>query len=72
MAGITLVLSGCAQLQPSVAGLPWQDAWGDRGRQVLARDYAMCERLVEQRRSQLAACMRNRGWHLDGQLADKN
>jgi hypothetical protein len=63
-AGITLVLSACAQLLPSVAALPWQDAWGDRGHQVLARDYAMCERLVEQRRSLLAACLHNRGWSI--------
>ncbi len=27
---------------------------------MLARDYAMCERLVEQRRSRLAACLHNR------------
>jgi hypothetical protein len=60
-AGITLVLAACAQLQPAVAALPWQDAWGERGRHALARDYAMRERLVEQRRSLLAACLHNSG-----------
>lgn len=42
--------------------LAWKDRWGDRGEQVLARDYAMCATLVEQRRSLLSSCMENRGW----------
>ena len=59
-----LLLSSCAHMHESVAALSWQDHWGDRGRQVLARDYAMCERLVEQRRSQLTDCLAGRGWKL--------
>ncbi len=60
--GIAIVLSACAQLHESTAALHWQDAWGDRGRQVLARDHAMCQRLVEHRRSLLANCLASRGW----------
>lgn len=59
-------LCACAPLHESTAGLPWQDAWGDRGPQVLARDHAMCERLVEQRRSLLPGCMQARGWTISG------
>ncbi len=59
-----LLLSACASMHESTAALPWQDQWGDRGRQVLARDHAMCEALVEQRRSLLASCLQARGWVL--------
>jgi hypothetical protein len=61
---LTLVfaLAGCAQLPSPVAELPWMDLWGDRGAGVLARDYEMCERLVEQRRGLLEGCMTARGW----------
>jgi hypothetical protein len=59
-----LALSACTHLHESVAALPWQDGWGDRGPQVLARDHAMCERLVEQRRALLAGCLASRGWTL--------
>ena len=61
--GLTMLV-GCAQLHESVAALTWQDHWGDRGPQVLARDHRMCERLVEQRRSLLATCLASRGWTL--------
>ncbi len=61
--GLTMLL-GCAQLHESVAALTWKDQWGNRGPQVLARDYRMCERLVEQRRSLLATCLASRGWTL--------
>ena len=57
-----LLLTGCAQLPQSIKELNWKDEWGDRGDQVLARDYEMCQRLVEQRRGLLSACMANRGW----------
>jgi len=63
-AGALLMLTACAQLHDSVAALAWQDHWGDRGRQVFARDHGMCERLVEQRRSLLASCLASRGWSL--------
>ncbi len=61
-----LLLYACAQMPVAVAELPWQDQWGDRGRQVLARDHAMCETLVEQRRSLLVGCLQARGWTLGG------
>ena len=57
-----LLLCSCAQLPQSIKELDWKDASGERGEQVLARDYAMCEQLVEQRRGLLSACMANRGW----------
>lgn len=59
-----LLLAACAELHPSLAQLQWKDGWGDRGAQVLARDHALCARLVEQRRSQLAGCLAARGWTL--------
>lgn len=55
-------LAACAQLPKAVADLGWQDHWGDRGTGVLARDYAMCAELVEQRRGLLQGCMNARGW----------
>jgi hypothetical protein len=61
---IGLGLCACAQLPPAVKDLPWQDHWGDRGPGVLARDYEMCKRLVEQRSSLLEGCMTARGWAL--------
>lgn len=60
-----LALGACAYLPQSVEALPWTDLWGDRGAQVLARDYAMCEELVEQRRGLLAGCMAARGWSVN-------
>lgn len=64
LASALSALSACTHLHESVAALPWQDGWGDRGPQVLARDHAMCERLVEQRRALLAGCLASRGWTL--------
>jgi hypothetical protein len=55
-------LVACAQLPKAVAELGWQDLRGDRGAGVLARDYAMCSELVEQRRGLLKGCMEARGW----------
>lgn len=62
---LLLGLGACASLPPSVQDLAWRDAWGDRGPQVLARDYAGCADAVESRRSQLSVCMAHRGWLLD-------
>ena len=60
-----LALSGCAPYARILRGfLQWQDPWGDRGKQVLVRDYAMCEALVEQRRSLLDGCLAARGWNV--------
>jgi hypothetical protein len=59
-----MLQTACAPMHPAIAALPWQDQWGDRGTQVLARDHAMCGELVEQRRSQLPDCLRARGWAL--------
>ena len=57
-------LSACAQLPPGMAQLEWVDLYGDRGSQVLTRDYVMCTELIEQRRSLLEGCMANRGWRI--------
>ena len=69
MQGLTRIafaglLGACAQLPPSVATLDWQDRWGDRGAGVLARDYAMCSELLEQKRSLMGSCMAGRGWEI--------
>ena len=64
LVGATLV--ACAQLPASMKTLTWLDAWGDRGEQVLARDFRMCEELVEQRRSLMEGCMAGRGWSSGG------
>jgi hypothetical protein len=61
---LALGLTACASIPPAVAELPWADAWGSRGPQVLGRDYAMCAQLVEQHRSLLTGCMAARGWGL--------
>jgi hypothetical protein len=58
-------LAACAQLPQSMADQGWTDLWGDRGSGVLARDYAMCSELVEQRRGLLAGCMEIRGWKIN-------
>ncbi len=58
-------LCACAYMPKSVEALPWVDLRGDRGAQVLVRDYAMCEQLVEQRRSLMTQCMLARGWSTD-------
>jgi hypothetical protein len=57
-----LGLVACAQLPKQVEELNWQDLYGERGAQVLARDYVMCTELTEQRRSLLGGCMAARGW----------
>ncbi|RFO97763.1 hypothetical protein DIC66_07925 [Rhodoferax lacus] len=63
-----LLLAACAQLPAAIKDLNWKDRWGDRGEQVLSRDYAMCQELVEQRRSLLSSCMAARGWYWDEAL----
>lgn len=62
---LCLGLGACAQLPIGLTQLRWQDAWGDRGTGVLARDYEMCRRLSEQRSSLMAGCMAARGWMLE-------
>ncbi len=57
------MLAACAQMPQSYTDLHWTDLQGDRGSQVMARDFGMCEKLVEQR-SQLRGCMFARGWGL--------
>jgi hypothetical protein len=58
-------LVACAQLPKSMIEHGWTDLWGDRGDGVLARDYHMCSKLVEQRRGLLAGCMDARGWKIN-------
>lgn len=59
-----LGLVACAGLPDAVGELRWKDQWGDRGAQVLARDYRQCEALVETRRSLMTDCLAQRGWRL--------
>jgi len=58
-----LLLDGCFQMPRAYAELQWKDMRGDRGEQVLVRDFEMCEKLVELR-SQLKGCMSSLGWEL--------
>lgn len=58
-----LLLSGCAQMPQAYAELPWKDMRGERGEQVMYRDFEMCERMSEQR-SQLKGCMASQGWEI--------
>jgi hypothetical protein len=59
---ITTLFVACTSMPEAVAQLPWRDTMGDRGRQVLSRDYKTCLDLVESRSSLLAGCMAQRGW----------
>jgi hypothetical protein len=63
MCGISLLLVSCASMPQAYAELPWKDMRGDRGDQVMARDFEMCEKLAEQR-SQLKGCMASQGWEI--------
>jgi hypothetical protein len=67
LAASLLALCACASVPAAVQALDWRDAWGDRGQQVLARDYVWCVEAVENRRSLLGACMAARGWRLENE-----
>ena len=58
-----VLLSGCAQMPQAYAELPWKDLRGERGEQVMYRDFEMCERLAE-KRSLLKDCMASQGWEV--------
>lgn len=45
------------------AELTWKDMRGDRGEQVMYRDFEMYERLAE-KRSLLKGCMASQGWEV--------
>lgn len=47
---------------PHVPKSDFNDAWGDRGDQVFARDALWCSEAIESRRSHWNRCMRERGW----------
>lgn len=55
------VLVACTA-SPHIEHAAFDDAWGDRGAQVHARDLAWCVAAAESRRSLVAGCMRHRGW----------
>ena len=55
-------LAACAEVALGASADVWSDREGDRGVQVLARDYAQCAALVETRRSLMTGCMAVRGW----------
>lgn len=58
---VTAVLTACTS-SPHIGHEAYEDAWGDRGPQVHARDVAWCAEAVESRRSLMNGCMRQRGW----------
>lgn len=47
---------------PHISHTAFEDAWGDRGAQVYARDVAWCVAAAESRRSLVAGCLLQRGW----------
>jgi len=64
------LLAACASVPAAIESLRWTDQWGGRSHQAAQRDWAMCEKLVEQRRGLLASCMAARGWaYADGPSA---
>ena len=64
LATLALLLTACASLPESFSELKWQDLRGDRGLQVMRRDFAWCSDAVETRRSLHEQCMIERGWAL--------
>lgn len=58
---VAAALAACAAT-PHIDHAAFDDAWGDRGPQVHARDLAWCVAAAESRRSLVAGCMLNRGW----------
>lgn len=61
LCGAIVLLGACAQMPQAYSEPPWKDLRGSKGDQVMARDFEMCEKLVEQR-SQLKSCMASQGW----------
>jgi hypothetical protein len=59
-----LLVTACTSLPESFSSLEWQDLRGDRGSQVMHRDFAWCAEAIETRRSLHAQCMSERGWAL--------
>ena len=61
---LALFFTACVSLPESFAEIKWQDLRGDRGQQVMKRDFAWCSDAVETRRSLHEQCMIERGWAL--------
>jgi hypothetical protein len=61
---VIILLTACASMPESFSQLKWQDQRGDRGQQVLQRDFLWCAEAVETRRSLAEQCMNERGWAL--------
>ncbi len=59
-----LLLAACTSLPESFSPLKWQDLRGDRGSQVMQRDFSWCSNAIETRRSLHEQCMNERGWVL--------
>jgi hypothetical protein len=55
------VLVACTAT-PHIGHSAYDDAWGERGPDVHARDLAWCLAAAESRRSLVGGCMFNRGW----------
>lgn len=58
------LLTACVSMPESFSQLKWQDQRGDRGLQVMQRDFVWCADAVETRRSLQEQCMSERGWAL--------
>ncbi|TAG25779.1 MAG: hypothetical protein EAZ37_11750 [Burkholderiales bacterium] len=58
------LLTACASMPESFSQLKWQDQRGDRGWQVMQRDFIWCAEAIETRRSLAEQCMSERGWAL--------
>lgn len=61
---LAFLLTACTSLPESFSELKWQDQRGDRGLQVMKRDFTWCSYAIETRRSLHEQCMRERGWAL--------
>jgi starvation-inducible outer membrane lipoprotein len=61
---LALLLTACTSLPESFSSLKWQDLRGDRGSQVMHRDFAWCSDAIETRRSLHELCMSELGWAL--------
>ncbi len=60
----SLMLMACTSMPESFSQLKWEDLRGDRGSQVMQRDFVWCADAIETRRSLLELCMNERGWAL--------
>lgn len=63
-AAIAMLLNACTSMPQSYSQISWQDLRGERGLQVMKRDFTYCSDAIETRRSLHELCMSERGWAL--------